>query len=139
MLEVLYIPRSLALLSLFSIHPPPPEIPNYAMITQQRSLSQSPRSPSGQPFLSVSVTDPAKMSNGVQAYISYKVITKTNLSKFEGPEKIVIRRYSDFIWLRDHLFEKYKGIFIPPLPEKSTVDNGEGQISRDWYFQEEAS
>ncbi|GMP84322.1 hypothetical protein CsSME_00037892 [Camellia sinensis var. sinensis] len=92
------------------------------MITQQRSLSQSPRSPSAQPFLSVSVTDPAKMGNGVQAYISYKVITKTNLSECEGPEKIVIRRYSDFIWLRDHLFEKYKGIFIPPLPEKSTVE-----------------
>ncbi|XP_028119067.1 sorting nexin 1-like isoform X2 [Camellia sinensis] len=92
------------------------------MITQQRSLSQSPRSPSAQPFLSISVTDPAKMSNGVQPYISYKVITKTNLSECEGPEKIVIRRYSDFIWLRDHLFEKYKGIFIPPLPEKSTVE-----------------
>ncbi|KAF5940569.1 hypothetical protein HYC85_021736 [Camellia sinensis] len=92
------------------------------MITQQRSLSQSPRSPSAQPFLSISVTDPAKMSNGVQAYISYKVITKTNLSECEGPEKIVIRRYSDFIWLRDHLFEKYKGIFIPRLPEKSTVE-----------------
>ncbi|KAI7998976.1 Sorting nexin 1 [Camellia lanceoleosa] len=95
------------------------------MITQnmqQRSLSESPRSPSAQPFLSVSVTDPAKMGNGVQAYISYKVITKTNLSECEGPEKIVIRRYSDFIWLRDHLFEKYKGIFIPPLPEKSTVE-----------------
>ncbi|CAL5350583.1 unnamed protein product [Camellia sinensis] len=112
------IPSSLVSL----LHPSTvPEIPNYAMITQQRSLSQSPRSPSAQPFLSVSVTDPAKMSNGVQAYISYKVITKTNLSECEGPEKIVIRRYSDFIWLRDHLFEKYKGIFIPPLPEKSTV------------------
>lgn len=47
---------------------------------QQRSgsgLSQSPRSPSSQgPYLSVSVTDPAKMGNSVQAYISYKVITK---------------------------------------------------------------
>uniref|UniRef100_A0A5B6ZPS5 Putative sorting nexin 1 n=1 Tax=Davidia involucrata TaxID=16924 RepID=A0A5B6ZPS5_DAVIN len=95
------------------------------MITQQRSLSgssQSPRSPSSQPFLSVSVTDPAKMGNGVQAYISYKVITKTNLPEYQGPEKIVIRRYSDFVWLRDCLFEKYKGIFIPPLPEKSTVE-----------------
>ncbi|CAL5334487.1 unnamed protein product [Camellia sinensis] len=95
------------------------------MISQQRSLSgssQSPRSPSSQPFLSVSVTDPAKMGNGVQAYISYKVITKTNLPEYQGSEKIVIRRYSDFEWLRDRLFEKYKGIFIPPLPEKSTVD-----------------
>ncbi|KAI8013445.1 Sorting nexin 1 [Camellia lanceoleosa] len=93
------------------------------MISQQRSLSgssQSPRSPSSQPFLSVSVTDPAKMGNGVQAYISYKVITKTNLPEYQGSEKIVIRRYTDFEWLRDRLFEKYKGIFIPPLPEKST-------------------
>ncbi|TYI65407.1 hypothetical protein E1A91_D09G155600v1 [Gossypium mustelinum] len=92
---------------------------------QQRSLSgssQSPRSPSSQPYLSVSVTDPVKLGNGVQAYISYRVITKTNFPEYQGPEKIVIRRYSDFIWLRDRLFEKYKGIFIPPLPEKSAVE-----------------
>nr|XP_004246487.2 LOW QUALITY PROTEIN: sorting nexin 1 [Solanum lycopersicum] len=96
------------------------------MNTMQRSGSgslQSPRSPSSQaPFLSVSVTDPAKMGNGVQAYISYKVITKTNLAEYQGNEKIVIRRYSDFVWLHDRLFEKYKSIFIPPLPEKSTVE-----------------
>nr|GLL24706.1 sorting nexin 1-like isoform X3 [Ipomoea trifida] len=78
------------------------------------------------PFLwassEVSVTDPAKMGNGVQAYISYKVIAKTNLPEYQAQEKIVIRRYSDFVWLRDRLFEKYKGIFIPPLPEKNTVE-----------------
>lgn len=73
-------------------------------------------------FLSVSVTDPVKVGNGVQAYISYRVITKTNLPDYQGPEKIVIRRYSDFVWLRDRLFERYKGIFIPPLPEKSAVE-----------------
>ncbi|XP_051149460.1 sorting nexin 1-like [Andrographis paniculata] len=84
-------------------------------------MSQSPRS-SQAPYLTVSVTDPAKMGNGVQAYISYKVITKTNLPEYDSPEKIVIRRYSDFVWLRDRLFEKFKGIFIPPLPEKSTVE-----------------
>ncbi|XP_010423384.2 PREDICTED: sorting nexin 1 isoform X1 [Camelina sativa] len=92
---------------------------------QTRSISgsmQSPRSPSSLPYLSVSVTDPVKLGNGVQAYISYRVITKTNLPEYQGPEKIVIRRYSDFVWLRDRLFEKYKGIFIPPLPEKSAVE-----------------
>nr|XP_043609757.1 sorting nexin 1 isoform X2 [Erigeron canadensis] len=96
------------------------------MITTTRSGNgggglQSPRSPQQQ-YLTVSVTDPAKMGNGVQAYISYKVITKTNFPEYQGPEKIVIRRYTDFVWLRDRLFEKYKGIFIPPLPEKSTVE-----------------
>ncbi|XP_042381376.1 sorting nexin 1-like isoform X1 [Zingiber officinale] len=87
-----------------------------------KSSSQSPRSPSGAPFLSISVTDPVKLGNGVQAYISYRVITKTNLPEFQGPEKIVIRRYSDFVWLHDKLADKYKGIFIPPLPEKSAVE-----------------
>ncbi|KAG5253076.1 hypothetical protein OIU76_021096 [Salix suchowensis] len=89
---------------------------------QQQSGSPSPRSPSSQPYLSVSVTDPVKLGNGVQAYISYRVITKSNLPEYQGHEKIVIRRYSDFVWLRDRLFDKFKGVFIPPLPEKSAVE-----------------
>jgi sorting nexin-1/2 len=76
-------------------------------------------SPSTQPFLKVSVTDPVKMGNGVQAYVSYRVITKTNMPEYRGPEKIVIRRYSDFVWLHERLAERNKGIFIPPLPEKN--------------------
>nr|GMD86775.1 sorting nexin 1 [Ipomoea batatas] len=55
--------------------------------------------------------------------ISRNLCCQSNLPDFQGQEKIVIRRYSDFVWLHDHLFEKYKGIFIPPLPEKSTVGN----------------
>ncbi|KAH9617383.1 hypothetical protein KSS87_008313 [Heliosperma pusillum] len=88
----------------------------------QQNTSQSPRSPKSEPYISVSVTDPVKLGNGVQSYISYRVITQTNLPDYQGPEKIVIRRYSDFVWLRDRLFERYKGIFIPPLPEKSAVE-----------------
>ncbi|CAK7341881.1 unnamed protein product [Dovyalis caffra] len=91
-------------------------------LQRSASGSPSPRSPSSQPYLSVSVTDPVKLGNGVQAYISYRVITKTNLPEYQGHEKIVIRRYSDFVWLRDRLFDKYKGVFIPPLPEKSAVE-----------------
>ncbi|KAJ3677941.1 hypothetical protein LUZ60_001744 [Juncus effusus] len=74
------------------------------------------------PFVNISVTDPVKMGTGVQSYISYRVITKSNSAEFEGPEKIVIRRFSDFEWLHDKLAEKFKGIFIPPLPEKSAVE-----------------
>lgn len=74
------------------------------------------------PFLSASVSDPVKLGNGVQAYISYRVSTKTNLPEYRGPEKIVIRRYSDFVWLQERLAEKFKGVFIPPLPEKSAVE-----------------
>lgn len=56
-------------------------------------------------------------------YVSWWMFWQTNFPEYQGPEKIVIRRYSDFVWLRDRLFEKYKGIFIPPLPEKSAVGN----------------
>ncbi|KAK9723510.1 hypothetical protein RND81_05G002900 [Saponaria officinalis] len=88
----------------------------------EENRRQSPRSPKSQPYLSVSVTDPVKLGNGVQADISYRVISQTNLPDYQGPEKIVILRYNDFVWLRDRLFERYKGIFIPPLPEKSAVE-----------------
>ena len=51
------------------------------MEQQRSSSSLSPRSSSSsQPFLSVSVTDPVKLGNGVQAYISYRVITKVYFS-----------------------------------------------------------
>ncbi|KAL9256057.1 Sorting nexin 1-like protein [Drosera capensis] len=86
------------------------------------TTSQSPKSQPSDHFLAVSVTDPVKLGNGVQAYISYRVTAKTNLPDYLGTEKIVIRRYSDFVWLRDRLFERYKGVFIPPLPEKSAVE-----------------
>ena len=91
------------------------------MISTQQSgsgSSQSPRSPSTQPFLSVSITDPIKLGNNVQAYIFYHVITKTNLPEYQGQEKIVIRCYNDFVCLRDNLFEKYKGIFVSPRSSK---------------------
>lgn len=52
------------------------------------------------------------------------VIEQTNFPDYQGAEKIVIRRYSDFVWLRDRLFERYKGIFVPPLPEKNAVGTG---------------
>ncbi|KAL2613303.1 hypothetical protein R1flu_024995 [Riccia fluitans] len=90
---------------------------------QQSSRPGGHQSPTAeQPSLSISVTDPVKLGNGVQSYISYRVSTKTTNQEDRGPEKIVIRRYSDFVWLHERLVEKYKGIFIPPLPEKSAVE-----------------
>lgn len=48
-------------------------------------------------------------------------VGQTNLTEYRGVEKIVIRRYSDFEWLHDRLVEKHKGLFVPPLPDKSAV------------------
>lgn len=64
------------------------------------------------------------------ALCSCYTLWQTNLPEYQGPEKIVIRRYSDFVWLRDRLADKYKGIFIPPLPEKSAV----GKNRKSFFF-----
>jgi sorting nexin-1/2 len=32
-----------------------------------------------------------------------------------------IRRYSDFLYLYNQLTNKYPGLIIPPIPEKSTI------------------
>eukprot|EP00898_Chlorokybus_atmophyticus_P003833 jgi/Chlat1/4450/Chrsp29S08887 len=71
--------------------------------------------------LEVSVSDPVKQGEGVQAYVSYRVTTKTNLPQYRWTQFNVIRRFSDFVWLHDRLVEKNPGVIIPPVPEKNVV------------------
>eukprot|EP00245_Coleochaete_scutata_P009004 TRINITY_DN2869_c0_g2_i1.p1 TRINITY_DN2869_c0_g2~~TRINITY_DN2869_c0_g2_i1.p1 ORF type:complete len:481 (-),score=110.86 TRINITY_DN2869_c0_g2_i1:101-1519(-) len=78
--------------------------------------------PSTDATLEISVTDPVKQGDGVQAYVSYRVSTKTNMPQYRFSTSSVIRRFSDFGWLHDRLAEKNKGIIIPPLPEKNVVE-----------------
>lgn len=63
------------------------------------------------------------MTPAICLTVLFYLFWQTNFPEYQGPEKIVIRRYNDFVWLRDRLFEKFKGSFIPPLPEKNTVGN----------------
>ncbi|KAK8946698.1 Sorting nexin 1 [Platanthera zijinensis] len=76
------------------------------------------------PYFTSTVVQAAKSGSLKQSYIAFRWIskTKTNIPEYQGQEKIVIRRYSDFVWLRNRLADKFKGIFIPPLPEKSAVE-----------------
>eukprot|EP00850_Spirogloea_muscicola_P000578 SM000002S05658 [mRNA] locus=s2:1447387:1458351:+ [translate_table: standard] len=72
--------------------------------------------------LEVTVTDPVKQGDGVQAYISYLVSYKTDMEEYQWKAASVIRRFSDFVWLHDRLAEKNRGTIIPPLPEKNVVE-----------------
>jgi len=67
------------------------------------------------------VTDPVKQGDGVGAYVSYKVWSKTRLSQYKNPESEVIRRYKDFDWLCGRLQEQNRGIIVPAAPEKNAV------------------
>lgn len=69
----------------------------------------------------IQVADPVKQGEGVGAYVSYKIRTKTSMSHYKSSQSEVIRRFRDFSWLFDKLHEKNKGVIIPPLPEKNAV------------------
>jgi len=74
-------------------------------------------------FLEIRVHDPAKVGDGMGAYVSYKVTTKTNLPAFRKSNYNVSRRFSDFLGLHRKLASKHMvtGRIVPPAPEKSAM------------------
>eukprot|EP00656_Telonema_subtile_P037583 TRINITY_DN41852_c0_g1_i1.p1 TRINITY_DN41852_c0_g1~~TRINITY_DN41852_c0_g1_i1.p1 ORF type:complete len:453 (+),score=69.85 TRINITY_DN41852_c0_g1_i1:200-1558(+) len=71
--------------------------------------------------IQVSVTEPLLQGDGMNAYMTYKVSTKTHLPQFARQDFSVVRRYSDFSWLHHQL--QYPNVMIPPLPEKAITGN----------------
>mmetsp|Transcript_43627 Transcript_43627/g.118585 ORF Transcript_43627/g.118585 Transcript_43627/m.118585 type:complete len:442 (-) Transcript_43627:338-1663(-) len=76
----------------------------------------------GVPDLVIKVSDPIKNAEGLNSYISYKVNTETTLEEYDYNQFSVIRRYSDFVWLRETLLKSLPGAIIPPLPEKAMMN-----------------
>jgi sorting nexin-1/2 len=73
--------------------------------------------------MTITISDPIKNDQGmVNSYISYKVNTETTMEGFECEQFSVIRRYSDFVWLRGALLNGLPGVIIPPLPEKAVMN-----------------
>lgn len=73
------------------------------------------------PDFEIAVVDPVKQGEGVAAYVSYKIATRTTLQQYKRPFSEVIRRFRDFVWLHDKLIEANKGVIVPALPEKNAV------------------
>ncbi|KAK3800106.1 hypothetical protein RRG08_015072 [Elysia crispata] len=71
--------------------------------------------------LFIVVDDPEKHTSTLEAYITFRVTTKTTRDEFEGSDFSVRRRYNDFLWIRHRLEEKYPTHLVPPLPEKHSL------------------
>ncbi|KAG8001223.1 Sorting nexin-1 [Nibea albiflora] len=71
----------------------------------------------------VAVTNPEKVGDGMNAYVAYKVSTRTSLPMFRSKAFTVRRRYSDFLGLYEKLSVKQslQGCIVPPPPEKSVL------------------
>uniref|UniRef100_A0A8C6KS49 Sorting nexin-2 n=1 Tax=Nothobranchius furzeri TaxID=105023 RepID=A0A8C6KS49_NOTFU len=81
----------------------------------------------------VAVTNPEKVGDGMNAYMAYKVSTRSSLSMFKSKAFTVRRRFSDFLGLYEKLSVKQSlhGCIIPPPPEKSVVGMTKMKVGMD--------
>lgn len=71
----------------------------------------------------ITVGEYQKHGEGMGAYIAYKLHVKTSLAQYHKQEFTVERRYNDFYWLHDNLKEHFKGYIVPPMPDKTIIQN----------------
>ncbi|XP_064495920.1 sorting nexin-2-like isoform X3 [Pseudopipra pipra] len=83
--------------------------------------------------IEINVSDPEKVGDGMNAYMAYRVTTKTSLSIFHKNEFSVKRRFSDFLGLHSKLAMKYIhiGYIVPPAPEKSIVGMTKVKVGKE--------
>ncbi|XP_074533380.1 sorting nexin-1a isoform X2 [Halichoeres trimaculatus] len=81
----------------------------------------------------VSVKDPEKIGDGMNAYMAYKVATQTTLPMFRVKTFSVKRRFSDFLGLYEKLSEKHgpNGYIVPPPPEKSILGMTKVKVGKE--------
>uniref|UniRef100_UPI0037E8BA17 sorting nexin-1a n=1 Tax=Semicossyphus pulcher TaxID=241346 RepID=UPI0037E8BA17 len=81
----------------------------------------------------VSVKDPEKIGDGMNAYMAYKVSTQTTLAMFRTKTFTVRRRFSDFLGLYEKLSEKHgpNGLIVPPPPEKSILGMTKVKVGKE--------
>lgn len=65
--------------------------------------------------------------------VKYRIVTRTNLPYFRSEESTVIRRFSDFLGLRDKLAQKHmvEGIVVPPAPDKFAIATLQTKITKE--------
>ncbi|XP_029430748.1 sorting nexin-1 [Rhinatrema bivittatum] len=83
--------------------------------------------------LTVRVTDPEKVGDGMNAYVAYQVSTQTSLPMFRSKQLSVRRRFSDFLGLYEKMSEKHSvnGIIVPPPPEKSLIGMTKVKVGKE--------
>ncbi|KAK2507062.1 hypothetical protein MC885_009719 [Smutsia gigantea] len=83
--------------------------------------------------LTVGVTDPEKIGDGMNAYVAYRVTTQTSLPMFRSKQFAVKRRFSDFLGLYEKLSEKHSqnGFIVPPPPEKSLIGMTKVKVGKE--------
>uniref|UniRef100_H2Y4W3 PX domain-containing protein n=1 Tax=Ciona savignyi TaxID=51511 RepID=H2Y4W3_CIOSA len=100
-----------------------PKIPERLKEDVEIDLASSSQTEDKVNDITILVSDPHKVGDGMNAYMSYVVRTKTSMAIFKHAELTVDRRFSDFLGLHEKLLAKHRhaGRLVPPAPEKSIV------------------
>lgn len=99
-----------------------------------KPLEELEEEESGDTFeLNIAVTNPEKIGDGMNAYMTYKVSTQTTLPAFHIKTFSVRRRFSDFLGLYEKLSVKHHlmGCIIPPPPQKSVVGMTKVKVGKE--------
>ncbi|KAL3250038.1 hypothetical protein MRX96_055650 [Rhipicephalus microplus] len=94
---------------------------------------KEPKASEGEEFVEISVREPQKVGEGMGAYVTYRVVTRTNAPYYRKTQFSVNRRFSDFLGLHEKLVEKHlhMGRIVPPAPEKSVLGMTKIKMSKD--------
>jgi len=71
-------------------------------------------------FPEILVSEPVSKGSGPTKHVVYKVTGRDYLGEFE-----IMRRYSHFLLFREVLFNRFIGLFIPPIPPKKKIVTSE--------------
>ncbi|XP_073022252.1 sorting nexin 2B-like isoform X2 [Primulina eburnea] len=110
------------------------------MLEEESTVSPRSQSSSSD-YLKITVSSPQKeveSSNSIvpggNTYVTYLITTKTDILDYRGLDFSVRRRFKDVVTLSDRLSDGYRGLFIPPRPDKSLV---ESQVMQKQEFVEQ--
>lgn len=113
-----------------------PTGPGFKQSTAGVEEPRGPHDPKWEGYLITMVKDPVKeLAETKDAYVSYLVTAtvcdtphfvcfpyllwpKTNLPIFSSPNPSSRRRFTDFVFLRDHLVKDFPACVVPALPDK---------------------
>ncbi|KAN0100302.1 hypothetical protein V8E55_000286 [Tylopilus felleus] len=100
-----------------------PTGPGFKQSTAGIEEPRGPHDPKWEGHLTTMVKDPVKeLAETKDAYVSYLVTAKTNLPIFSSPNPSSRRRFTDFVFLRDHLVKDFPACVVPALPDKHRLE-----------------
>ncbi|KAF8274127.1 lipid binding protein [Lactarius quietus] len=97
--------------------------PGFRQSVEEGEEDRGPHDPKWYGYLVTQVKDPVKeLAETKDAYVSYLVTAKTNLSIFSTPNPSSRRRFQDFVFLRNNLSKDFPACVVPPLPDKHRLE-----------------